>query len=103
MSTAQFNPTSQTLSIPKLSDDGSNWVDYKTKARTAMGSKGLIRHIDGTSRKPTPFAELNNILMFDATTPATGLSHTPHVHLPSPLRIGQAPSDLRSHVERHQD
>jgi hypothetical protein len=71
MSTAQFNPTSQTLSVPKLSDDGSNWVDYATKARTAMGSKGLIRHIEGTARKPTPYAEVNGALMVDATTPAT--------------------------------
>ena len=71
MSTASYNPTSQTLSIPKLLDDGSNWVDYDIKARTAMGSKGLIRHIQGTARKPVPYTEINKVLMVDATTPAT--------------------------------
>jgi hypothetical protein len=71
MSTAQFNPTSQTLLILTLLDDGSNWVDYDIKACTAMGSKGLIRHIQGTVRKPIPFAEVNKVLMFDGTTPTT--------------------------------
>ena len=71
MTTAQSIPTSQTLSIPKLSDDGSNWVDYDTKATTAMGSKGLIRHIEGRARKPTPFAVENDVIMFDKNTPAT--------------------------------
>ena len=70
MSTMQAIP-SQTLSIPKLLDDGSNWVDYEIKARTAMGSKGLIRHVEGKARKPTPYAEVNGKLMVDATTPAT--------------------------------
>ena len=71
MSTAQFNPTSQTLSIPKLNDDGSNWVDYEVKARTAMGSKGLSRHLAGSVIKPKPFNVENNVVMFDDKTPAT--------------------------------
>jgi hypothetical protein len=67
----QFNPTSQTLSIPKLLDDGLNWVDYETKAWMAMGLKGLICHIEGNARKLTPYTKVNNVLMANATTPAT--------------------------------
>jgi len=71
MSTAQYNPTSQTLSIPKLADDGSNWVDYEIKARTAMGSKGLSRHLAGTVIKPKPFEIDNGVIMFEKNKPAT--------------------------------
>ena len=46
---------SDSLSIPKLRDDGSNWVDYMDKVRTALGSRGLLRHVDGTATKPMPF------------------------------------------------
>lgn len=38
--------TGTTLTIPKLADDGSNWVDFEAKARNALGSKGLIRYLD---------------------------------------------------------
>jgi len=34
------------ISILKLKDDGSNWVDYKTKVQIAMGSRGLMGHIE---------------------------------------------------------
>jgi len=44
------------LSIPKLLDDGSNWVEYRIKAETAMGAQSLELHIDGTARKLTPYA-----------------------------------------------
>jgi hypothetical protein len=37
----------QSLTIPKLKDDGSNWADYEPKMRNALGAKGLIRHVDG--------------------------------------------------------
>ena len=71
MSTAQYNPVSQTLSIPKLNDDGSNWVDYEVKARTAMGSKGLSRHLAGTAIQPKPFDVENGVIMFEKGKPAT--------------------------------
>jgi hypothetical protein len=44
---------SQSLSqwaIPKLRDDGSNWVDYEPRTKIALGSKGLIKHVEGTTR-----------------------------------------------------
>src|ERR1700722_16772045 len=44
------------LSIPKLLDDGSNWVEYRIKAETAMGAQSLELHVDGTARKPSPYA-----------------------------------------------
>src|SRR3984893_5036168 len=46
---------SSSFAIIKLRDDGSNWPDYEMRAKTAMGAKGLIRHIEGTARQPLPF------------------------------------------------
>ena len=48
-------PQGSAFTIIKLRDDGSNWPDYELKAKTAMGAKGLIRHIEGTARRPLPF------------------------------------------------
>jgi hypothetical protein len=47
--------------VPRLRDDGSNWVDYEHKARTAMGAKGLLRHVDGTTRKPIPYVTVGGL------------------------------------------
>jgi hypothetical protein len=63
--------SNHSLTIPKLHDDGSNWVDYESKAQMAMGSKYLIRHVDGTTRQLTPYITLNRILMSDPSTVAT--------------------------------
>jgi gag-polypeptide of LTR copia-type len=59
------------MSIPKLRDDGANWVDYLSKAWTAMGLRGLIRHVDGLAKEPEPYKEIAGIPMVDAKTPAT--------------------------------
>ena len=41
------------LSIPKLKDDGSNWVLYKTKIYSAIcGVKGYRKHITGRAKEP---------------------------------------------------
>src|ERR1700731_3901958 len=48
-------PQSSSFAIIKLRDDGSNWPDYEMKAKTAMGAKRLIRHVEGTARRPLPF------------------------------------------------
>jgi gag-polypeptide of LTR copia-type/Pol polyprotein, beta-barrel domain/Zinc knuckle len=63
--------SSQSISIPHLLDDSLNWIEYKTKARTAMGSKGLIRHVEGKAITPTPFALVDGKPMVDDKTPAT--------------------------------
>ena len=46
----------QSLSVPKLKDDGSNWADYEPKMKIALRAKALIRHADGLARAPKPYA-----------------------------------------------
>jgi hypothetical protein len=48
--------TGNIISVPKLRDNGSNWVNYDSKVRSALGAKGVIRHIEGTAIKPSPYA-----------------------------------------------
>ena len=36
-----------------------------------MGSKGVIRHVDGTARVPIPFKEVDGILVVDEKSPPT--------------------------------
>src|SRR5215471_4396096 len=72
MSTMSFSSSNSSITILKLNDNASNWMDYKFKALTGMGSKGLARHVDGTARRPTSYQEVNGVLMLsDGTTPAT--------------------------------
>ena len=52
---------SNTLSIPKLHDNGSNWSDYEPRARKAMGAKGLWRHVEGTAVAPKPYNQVNGV------------------------------------------
>lgn len=63
--------TGTTLTIPKLSEDGSNWVDFESKARNAMGSKGLIRYINGSMIEPKTHRIIVGVSVVSAvTTPA---------------------------------
>src|ERR1700731_3186691 len=57
------NSSNSAIAVPRLHDDGANWPDYQSKARTAMGARGLIRHVDGTARKPVPCPEINGVPM----------------------------------------
>ena len=57
------NSSNSAIAVPRLRDDGANWPDYQSKARTAMGARGLIQHVDGTVGKPVPYPEQNGILM----------------------------------------
>jgi hypothetical protein len=41
--------------IPKLAEDGSNWITYKERMLTAIGARGLMRYVDGRAVKPVPF------------------------------------------------
>ena len=45
--------------LPKLSEDGSNWVTYNLKERILnnLTSKGLTRHVRGTAWKPASLIE----------------------------------------------
>src|ERR1700731_253216 len=57
------NSSNSAIVVPQLCDDRANWPDYQSKARTAMGARGLIRHVNGTVRKPVPYPEVNRVLM----------------------------------------
>ncbi|KII82684.1 hypothetical protein PLICRDRAFT_181167, partial [Plicaturopsis crispa FD-325 SS-3] len=63
--------TSQTLAIPKLRDDGSNWADYEPRTKRAMGAKGLLAHLEGRARQPTPLVLISGVYSIDGISPAT--------------------------------
>ena len=64
--------SNSTIFISKLADDGTNWVDYKTKLMIAMGSRGLMGHIEGQALRPSPYMVVNDVAMLaDGKTPAT--------------------------------
>ena len=73
MSTFSLSSSSDstTLAIPKLHDNGSNWLDYKPRIRKAMGVKALWRHVEGTALVPKPFTVKDGVhLLADLRTPA---------------------------------
>ncbi|KZT06151.1 uncharacterized protein LAESUDRAFT_610849, partial [Laetiporus sulphureus 93-53] len=39
--------------IPRLAEDGSNWVLYKEQLRSAVMAKKLARYLDGHDKEPT--------------------------------------------------
>ena len=53
-----FTPSSGsdrgTIKVPKLSEDGANWVTYKTELISAVGAKGLKRYLTGVEKQPVP-------------------------------------------------
>ena len=60
------------LSVPKLRDDGSNWMDYEPWICRAMGSKGLWMHIEGIAIAPKAYVIVNSIpVLSDGKTKAT--------------------------------
>ncbi|GBE85505.1 hypothetical protein SCP_0800220 [Sparassis crispa] len=67
--------------VPKLAADGSNWITYKERMFTVMGSRGLLRHLQGTARRPPnpppfPMPSPAQAAMTASTTPATAASTT---------------------------
>jgi len=44
------------FSVPKLAEDGTNWITYKERLLTAVRARGLMRYIDGRAAMPAPFA-----------------------------------------------
>ena len=65
--------TQTSFTIPKLCDDGSNWMDYELRVKNALGAKGLWKHADGRARQPVPLTDVNGVLMAlgSTTKPAT--------------------------------
>ena len=47
------------VTLPKLQEDGSNWVMYKERIQNHLTSKGLLRHLTGTVKKPVETEEKN--------------------------------------------
>lgn len=51
----QLNQSESTTSrIPKLIEDGSNWILYKEQFRAAVYAKGLVRFLEGRDKAPIP-------------------------------------------------
>jgi hypothetical protein len=58
--------------IPKLNDDASNWVDYKSKALLGIGLRGLMAHIKGCAVRPKPYATVSGVVVLaDGKTEAS--------------------------------
>jgi hypothetical protein len=47
------------VNLPKLKDDGSNWITYKERILNTLTHKGLRRYVDGTIKTPV-VAELRD-------------------------------------------
>lgn len=45
------------VNLPKLQEDGSNWVTYKARVMNNLTSRGLLRHVEGTAQKPVQLTE----------------------------------------------
>ena len=45
--------------LPRLAEDGSNWVTYKERILNNLTSKGLMRHVRGMARQPVQLTERN--------------------------------------------
>jgi hypothetical protein len=71
MTDALHISNSSSLIIPKLRDDGTNWADYEPRARRAMGSKGLVAHLEGMAVKPISMMQVNGVYMKSLDTIAT--------------------------------
>ena len=52
---------STTVSVPKLHDDGINWMDYKPQIHRAIGSKGLWMHVKGTTIALKLYVTVNSV------------------------------------------
>src|SRR5260221_4431452 len=46
---------SELFTIPKLAEDGKNWITYKERLLNVISARGLMWYIDGRTKKPLPF------------------------------------------------
>ena len=56
---SSMSSTNQSLAVPKLESDGSNWSTYSEQVMNYLTSKGLKRHVMGTARKPVQLVKRN--------------------------------------------
>src|SRR5882762_1428718 len=47
--------SSALFNIPKLADDGTNWITYKERLLTTISARGLMRYVEGRAVKLEPF------------------------------------------------
>jgi hypothetical protein len=50
------------IKLPKLKDNGTNWVTYRERVMNTLTHKGLRRHVTGTAQKPDTITEENDKL-----------------------------------------
>ncbi|KAH9166641.1 hypothetical protein EDB89DRAFT_1910490 [Lactarius sanguifluus] len=55
--------------VPKLLPNGANWISYKSRVIVSLGSKGLLRHLEGRAPKPKPPVRHAAVLPLDGTIP----------------------------------
>ncbi|KAG1837103.1 hypothetical protein DFJ58DRAFT_734546 [Suillus subalutaceus] len=48
--------SSALFNVPKLAEDGSNWITYKERTLTAIGARGLMHYITGCAVRPAPIS-----------------------------------------------
>jgi len=61
--TPDFMSSSSSVKISlllKLQANGENWVTYKERLRNHLTSKGLLRHVNGTAKKPVEVEVIND-------------------------------------------
>src|SRR5262245_23460502 len=63
--------SSNLLNVPRLRDDGSNWVDYEDRVMNALGSKGLVKYIQGTAAALSPYPIESGVPVIKPGVPAT--------------------------------
>ena len=62
----------QSLSLPKLKGDSSNWATYSERILNYLTSKGFRRHVQGTARKPETLTERSgSFYKFGSLAPLT--------------------------------
>ena len=59
ISDMSLTSNNQSLSLPKLKDDSSNWATYSETILNYLTLKGFCRHVQGTARKPEVLIERN--------------------------------------------
>ncbi|KAG1816294.1 hypothetical protein DFJ58DRAFT_630881, partial [Suillus subalutaceus] len=71
MSTME-STSSLLYNIPKLAEDGSNWITYKERAQTVIRAWGLVRYMDGRAIEPALFKKDTNgdLVKDDGTKPS---------------------------------
>jgi gag-polypeptide of LTR copia-type len=54
-------PSSKSFIVPKLAQDGANWVTWKSQTLVTLSStRGAKRHLDGTAQIPPPIPTYPN-------------------------------------------